>query len=230
MTVPALPAAWTLCFEMLFYAAATLILIDRRLLIPILIIFGICMAARSSSPIVQFLGNPLNLEFVLGVALAFAPRWRGAIWLIPVGASALVAAGFFAIAPMGGTMEFMIGSENFQRVLVYGVPAALIVYGTMQINSKPSVWTFLGDASYSLYLTHTLPISLLLVFWSRYPIAPPDVITAVGVIVSVLFAWRIYVRFELPLLKALGRVKAADGAPAKPEPSTAGRLPSTATP
>ena len=32
----------------------------------------------------------------------------------------------------------------FERVLVYGIPAAMIVFGTIQIEDKPSAWTLLG--------------------------------------------------------------------------------------
>ena len=101
-------------------------------------------------------------------------------------------------------MEFLSGEYGFQRVLVYGLPAALIVFGTMQIDAKPSVWTVLGDASYMLYLVHTLPITLLLMLWIAFPI-PPDLIIVSGVVVSVLFAWRMYIRFELPLREFLNR-------------------------
>ncbi|OBQ62620.1 hypothetical protein A8146_15975 [Mesorhizobium loti] len=204
MTAPALPAAWTLCFEMLFYAAATIVLIDRRLL-PVLVgIFGLAMIFRSAGPVPQFLGNPLIIEFGLGVALAYAPKWKSAVWCLPVGAVAMIAAGFIGAAPGGGTMEFLAGDNGFQRVLVYGLPAAMIVFGTMQIDAQPSAWTVLGDASYMLYLIHTLPITLLLMVWTAFPI-PPDLIIVIGTATSVLFAWRMYIRFELPLRKFLRR-------------------------
>ncbi|RUW85695.1 acyltransferase [Mesorhizobium sp. M1E.F.Ca.ET.063.01.1.1] len=204
MTAPALPAAWTLCFEMLFYAAATIVLVDRRLLPGVLGIFGLAMIFRSVGPVLQYLGNPLIIEFGFGVLLAYAPKWKSAVWCLPIGAVAMIAVGFVGIAPQGGTMEFLAGNEGFQRVLVYGLPAAMVVFGTMQIDAKPSAWTVLGDASYMLYLIHTLPITLLLVLWAAFPI-PPDLIIMIGVGTSVLFGWRMYIRFELPLRELLSR-------------------------
>jgi exopolysaccharide production protein ExoZ len=103
-------------------------------------------------------------------------------------------------------MELLAGDENFRRVLVYGVPAAMIVLGTMQIDAKPSAWTFLGDASYTLYLSHMLPIQLLLLWCMAHPMAP-ELTTVIGSLASVLFAWRMYVLFEIPLLEWLGRRK-----------------------
>jgi len=207
MTSPALLPAWTLCFEMLFYAAVTAVLIDRRLLSVGAGLFAAAMALRARGPIFQFLGNPIIFEFIFGVGLSYLPRWRPAVWCLPLGAAALVAAGFLGIAPpIEIHMELLAGDESFRRVFVYGIPAAMIVLGTMQIDAKPSAWTFLGDASYTLYLTHMLPIQLLLLLWTAHPIAP-ELAIVIGSLVSVLFAWRMHVAFEIPLLKLLGRQK-----------------------
>jgi exopolysaccharide production protein ExoZ len=204
MTTPALTVAWTLCFEMLFYAAVTAVLVDRRLLSFCVGLFAAAIALRARGPIFQFLGNPIIFEFIFGLALSYLPRWRPAVWCLPIGVAALVASGFLGIAPPVATMELLAGDENFRRVLVYGVPAAMIVLGTMQIDAKPSAWTFLGDASYTLYLSHMLPIQLLLLWWTAHP-GSPELNIAIGSLVSVLFAWRLYVAFEIPLLKLLGR-------------------------
>ena len=202
MTAPILLVAWTLCFEVLFYAAATLVLIDRRWAYALLAAYGLAFALRPFGPLFQFLGNPIVLEFLFGVAIAHAPMRREAVWLIPVGAAGLAAAGLFGVAPFGGTLKYLMGVDALQRVIVYGVPAALIVYGTMQIRAKQSAWTYLGDASYSLYLTHPLPVSALLTLWTAYPI-PADLIVVVGMITSVLVAWRVHELFEKPVLAAL---------------------------
>ncbi|HXE26467.1 MAG TPA: acyltransferase [Roseiarcus sp.] len=214
MTSPALTAAWTLCFEMVFYAAVTLVLLDRRLLTVCAGGFAAAMALRARAPIFQFLGNPIIFEFIFGVALSCLPRWRPAVWCLPIGAAALVGAGFIGIAPPIAEMELLAGDANFQRALVYGVPAAMIVFGAMQIDARPSAWTFLGDASYTLYLSHMLPIQLLLMWWVAHP-AAPEVIIVAGALASVLFAWRIYVLLEIPLLRWLGR---RNHAPSAAEP------------
>jgi exopolysaccharide production protein ExoZ len=73
------------------------------------------------------------------------------------------------------------------------------VYGTLQLQARESVWTYLGNASYSLYLTHIFTLNVLLVLWRIYPIQP-DLIILIGISVSVLFAWRIHERFEKPIM------------------------------
>jgi hypothetical protein len=80
---------------------------------------------------------------------------------------------------------------------------ALIVYGTMQIEAAPGTWTYLGDASYALYLTHTFIITPLLPLW--IPI-PADAIIAFGVTASVIFAWRVHELIEKPILARLLRL------------------------
>jgi exopolysaccharide production protein ExoZ len=215
MTAPALPAAWTLCLEMVFYAAVTLVLIDRRLLSLVIGAFAVAMAFRARAPVLQFLGNPLIFEFMFGVALSFLPRRRAAVWCLPIGAAALLAAGFTGVAPGDRpVLDWLIGDESFRRVLIYGLPAAMIVLGAMQIDARPSVWTTLGDASYTLYLAHMLPMSLLLLVWWKAHPAAPALIIAVDSLAAVLFAWRMYARFEIPLLAWLGRRASGAGEPA----------------
>jgi exopolysaccharide production protein ExoZ len=204
MTAPALTVGWTLCFEMLFYASAALVLVERHWAFIILGAYGVAFLLRPIGPIFQFLGNPLILEFLLGVAISFAPSWRLGIWGIPIGAILLAGAGLMGIAPTGETTDFLLGRESLQRVLIFGIPAAFIVYGTLQIKARESVWTYLGDASYSLYLSHIFPLSILLALWMKFPI-PPDLIILIGISAALLFAWRIHERVEKPIMAALKR-------------------------
>jgi len=217
MTAPILPVAWTLCFEALFYAAFALVLFDRRLLYLVLGLFVVSMLLRHHGPIFQFLGNPLILEFMMGVALAYLPAKRAGIWGVVVGAILLVAAGSAGVAPTGETVEFLEGDGAFLRVLVYGVPSTMIVYGVMQIDVKESFWTEMGDASYSLYLTHTLLVTALLPLWIAYPL-PPDLIIVIVVLACVLFGWRVHLRVEKPIIKLLQRYYRSHLGNAAPSP------------
>jgi exopolysaccharide production protein ExoZ len=204
MTVPALAVGWTLCFEMLFYACAALVLVDRRWAFAIIGAYGIAFLLRPIGATFQFLGNPLILEFLLGVAISFIPGWRPGIWGIPIGAIMLAVVGLVGIAPTGGTMDFLLGNEGLPRVLVFGIPAAMIVYGTLQVQARKSVWTYFGDASYSLYLSHSIILTLLVSLWMKVSI-PPDLIILAGIMAALLFAWRIHELFEKPIMATLKR-------------------------
>jgi exopolysaccharide production protein ExoZ len=75
----------------------------------------------------------------------------------------------------------------------------------MQIEAAPSTWTYLGEASYALYLTHTFIITPLLPLWIKFPI-PADAIIAFGVTASVIFARRVHELIEKPILARLRRL------------------------
>ena len=212
MTAPSLEVGWTLCFEMLFYAAAGLVLAGRRWVYLLLGAYGVAFILRPASPVFQFLGNPLILEFMFGVAIAYLPRWRRGTWALMFGIALLIGIGLLGAIPFGGALDFLVGSKDIvgrdglYRVLVFGVPAALIVYGTVHIEARGSVWTYLGDASYSLYLSHPLLLAELQRIWMSFP-APPDIIIAVGVAASVTFAWRVHELIEKPTLSAMRRLR-----------------------
>jgi exopolysaccharide production protein ExoZ len=177
MTASLLPSAWTLSFEMLFYFSATLVLYNSRWLYVLVGLYALTFWMRPLGPIFQFLGNPLIIEFLFGVAVAYAP-------------------------PQGKALDFLTGQENLQRVFVCGLPSALIVYGFMQIRARESVWTYLGDASYTLYLFHPFLLLLLPALWLMVPVQS-DLTVIIGVAASVLLAWRIHVLIEKPILRAI---------------------------
>jgi exopolysaccharide production protein ExoZ len=204
MTAPVLEVGWTLCFEMLFYIAATLVLVRRSWIFAIIAAYAAALVLRPIGPVFQFLGNPIILEFFLGAVIACAPAWRLGAWALPCGAIMLACTGLIGIAPSGGTLDFLYGHEAFWRVLIYGIPASMIVYGTLQIRAQESVWTYLGNASYSLYLTHTFPLTALLALWTVNPI-PADLIIVIGITAALLFAWRIHERVERPIMTLSAR-------------------------
>jgi exopolysaccharide production protein ExoZ len=199
MTAPVLQVGWTLCFEMLFYISAALVLVQRRWLVAIIGAYAVALALRPVGPVFQFLGNPIILEFFFGAIIACTPLWRPGVFVMPFGFVALVCVGLIGVAPTWGALDTVYGREAFWRVLVYGVPAAMIVYGTLQAKVGESVWTYLGNASYSLYLTHTLPLSVLFVLWRIHPM-PADLIVLIGILAALLFAWRVHERVEKPIM------------------------------
>jgi exopolysaccharide production protein ExoZ len=204
MTPPLVMTGWTLCFEVLFYAAAMLVLVDRRWLYALLGLYATAMIFRSAGPVLQFVGNPIIAEFLIGASLIYAPRSRLALLALPIGAALIILAGPLGIAPQQSRMDGLLGAYGFERLFIYGVPAALIVYGTLQIEAKPSVWTYLGDASYCLYLVHYQLLRALSHLWALFPL-PVNFSLAASVTVAVLFACLIHEQLEKPILRALGR-------------------------
>lgn len=178
--VPYLKAAWSLCYEMLFYMAAATALVTgkgRWLIAAFLVLFAANLVAPS--PLAGFLGYPLIFDFLFGLAitrLSLTAR---------VGAPALLAG--MAIIPFAPAVLFaddIIGRSDWTvvaRVLWWGIPSALIVYGALSLErfATSKVAILIGDASYAIYLTH------LLVWTFVHGLVGIPIALAAGVVVHV---------------------------------------------
>jgi exopolysaccharide production protein ExoZ len=155
---PILGVGWTLCFEMLFYAAFALALATRWW-VPVCAFAIVLLAPKSGNALIEYLGSPLIMEFLLGALIWRLPR------NFTAGAFAL-AAGIlaFALAPVWFGAE-AFGAPAFTRMICWGIPSALLVYGALALDkhfAAPAfaLPLFLGDASYSIYLFHRIVAQL----------------------------------------------------------------------
>ena len=184
---PALGVGWTLSFEILFYLGFALALATRAVF-P-LVIYGLCLAMGSESRhiLFWFVGSPLVFEFLLGVAIA---RMRQ----VPALGAAMVGAGllWFALVP-ATYYDQAFGNGAFLRVLSWGLPAAMIVYGAWSLEEWFGGPVFalpflLGCASYSIYLFHPL-------IFLRFEGVP-------GVLLSAVTGIGMYLMVERQLMRA----------------------------
>lgn len=166
------PVAWTLRFEVLFYALFLLCIVERRLFLPIMIglatlpIAGYCLAGFDNHSIVLL--NAQLAQFALGVfigRLYARQRLRHPLAVASLGAVLFIAAYGRGIV-LGNAAGWGLVS-----VLLLGLASSLVVYGLAcaeqsgRISAPPSlVW--LGDASYSIYLVHLPALSLLAKAWT----------------------------------------------------------------
>ncbi|EIZ78463.1 capsular polysaccharide biosynthesis O-acetyl transferase [Novosphingobium sp. Rr 2-17] len=228
--LPVLFMGWTLNYEVFFYFAFALALPIRRgrlrLLAISLVLVALVLAGRlwhpASAPLVTYT-DPLLMEFVAGMWLsqlyaAMPPRANPR----PVLLSAVVAlATGFAVILFKDDLW-----PHAPRILAWGAPAVLIV-GTalaldrlgLKLSSQPLM--LLGDASYSLYLTHPLVIKAVTLVYRRLDIASSGVhlvmmlaACALCIIVAVL----VHLFIERPLMNALRRLLLPQPAPSKKLP------------
>lgn len=156
--VPVLQVGWTLSFELLFYAAVALVIVSR-LWVPLLLFCGLMIGALSTqSSLIHFLGNPIALEFLLGAMVARLPR-RMAFGLVSLAGLSLL----LLTAPIAGSARDTLADPWFAlaRVGQWGIPAAMILWGTLCLEPilafpKFDGLVLAGDASYSIYLFHPL--------------------------------------------------------------------------
>ena len=162
---PLVGQGWTLNYEMYFYVvfAIGLFLPRARAVAWMSLMFAmLCFEGRNvttASPALYTWTDGLVLEFMLGVfvGLAWLRGWR----LPPVLRVLAVAAGFALAA-----MKF-----SGPVALVSGLPASLVLVGFMlgpqpAITAAGATLALIGDASYSLYLTHTFILRALSRAWT----------------------------------------------------------------
>jgi peptidoglycan/LPS O-acetylase OafA/YrhL len=216
--IPLLGVGWTLNYEMFFYALFALaLLLPRMAAVPFLCatLFFIGVAGREvstpSDPI-RFWFDPIVIEFTFGMALALV--YRCAIILPSALRIFLVVA---AIATIISTQRQIGGAgvPSGYRALFWGVPAAMIfaaaVFGPRQKpeGSMYRAFASIGDASYSIYLLHTL-IASIAILWGRHLDSfPLNKVLAVGFFGTILVSLITYRFIERPaatLLSQLPRI------------------------
>lgn len=208
LITPVIIPGWTLNFEMYFYLIfGSLLLLQEKLRIPALaIVFAVIFVITNYGPLdgvlAKFYGNAIVFEFLAGVVIAklfldkrLLPRSLAAV-LVPIGFIALVA---------GDAVHL-----DVPRVISAGVPAAAIIYALVSLDfSKIREFRFLhllGDASYSLYLTHVFTLVAVRLLYRFQPLEwlnNGSAYLTICLISSVLVAFVSYWLFEKPVAEFL---------------------------
>lgn len=160
-------AAWTLTFEVYFYAVTTLSILiwPTRILIVLLgwfaMVGGATLLATTCGVAIplDYVFAPILLEFLLGIlvgTLVEQRRVRFPILAIIIGALWIML-GAWALSQDGGRAA----QSYVLRLGCWGLPAGLIVYGVLALETSgraimPALLQYLGDASYSIYLWHAV--------------------------------------------------------------------------
>lgn len=162
---PLLIAGWTLNFEMFFYAvfACALLVARRYRALAVCTILGalvmLPLLVAISGATAHTYTSPLLIEFMIGCLLGVMyergalPRPQVAAFLLVTGCGLLLTSGMLSAA-----------SLDVSRFFHWGLPAFLIVTGALGLESTLKEWRapmLLGDASYSIYLTHGVVLSVM---------------------------------------------------------------------
>ena len=212
---PPLVVGWTLAYEMLFYLIVTLAIAWRMPLLRfcagilvILSLVGLVIPHRWGG--LTYLADPIELEFLAGMLIAAgAERLRRLPAAVPLLLAALAPA-LLSASPIL-LVEFMP-----RRVLVWGIPGALLVLAAVALESRfafsrQRVLLLLGDASFSLYLTHTFIVPAVRVLFTRLNLEGTFsmiLFFATGLLVCLAVAIVFHLYVELPVLNWLSRRRA----------------------
>jgi exopolysaccharide production protein ExoZ len=204
---PLFVPGWTLAYEVFFYllVSATLLL-PRQFRSAVILLALFLVAMTYAHPKVglglRYFSNLRLLEFAAGYLLY---QHHAKITLESWRAGLLVAVGFFTIFIM-----FYNGEAN--PFINWGVPSVLVVLGALKLNlsSQRLPWRVmgvLGDASYSIYLSHLFVLSGILAFgisittWRGF-----IVYLAVSLVACAVAGVVIHKLVELPMLGFLRRL------------------------
>ena len=217
---------WTLNYEIFFYACfSAALLFSRRtgvlLLAAILATFvGVNYFVSLPSPI-GYWADSLILEFVLGMMIALAVQ-------AGVGMPRLLTGAFVTVG-----VSLLIASDHWlevPRVIALGLPSALIVGGlaladyTAKAGPTERALSFLGDASYSIYLVHPLAITLPRRLFPHFidPATSPWLYAGLLVVTVLIAAVIVHLLFERPITRFLQRRIASHQARPEAAPRTHG--------
>lgn len=206
---PLLIPGWSLNYEMLFYVIFALALViapaSRALRFWLIasVLTAIVIVAELTMnwfDVMNFYANPMIFEFVAGILLGMCWRQglvrRSPLWL------AVLLAGFLLLWPNVG-----LGRAGTMA------GATLIVAGAVFLPPLPhNPLSTLGDASYSLYLTHAITLRALAYFWGGlFTSSPWQLFVATGVAAALVVAFLMYRFFEVPVTARLKRLSVSRG-------------------
>jgi peptidoglycan/LPS O-acetylase OafA/YrhL len=161
---PVLDVGWTLSLEMFFYLIFAIALFFEfdppTVVLPVMCVLAALSGLRSAhSPAIFALCDPIVLEFAAG--LVVARLWmKGSIVRIPT--IVMVAIGGAGIL----CLSLAPAINPFERALVFGSAATATLASAVSLERIvgpriPKFFLSVGEASYSLYLTHGFVLPLV---------------------------------------------------------------------
>ena len=206
---PIVGQGWTLNYEMLFYVVfAGAVAASRRLAVAATALFLIGLVfighvVDGLPTAVAYWADPIVIEFIFGMGIALA--YREGLRMPRMVAVAFIVVGFclFVFFPTGGS----------PRALVWGIPSALIVMGSVfgHFTLDSQAWRIpiiVGNASYALYLVHSFAVRGTLFGAKALSLdvtKAPWLYLFVALCAAILLAIVVHYTLERPLIDALRR-------------------------
>jgi peptidoglycan/LPS O-acetylase OafA/YrhL len=224
--LPLLNVGWALIHIMYFYLAFTLILFGPERQLPkLLVVWALAvvfgnLAYRSivhAGPManVKLITHPLTLEFIGGCMVARLIHGGNRAH----GVKILVLGTVLLLAGMSLYQAWFPGAipKGWLRAALFGLPYILVVYGAvaLEIDSArlfPRFLNFVGDASYSIYLSHVLVLSVIGRAWNVFSMRGPFdniIMILFAVIVVIIFGRGSYRIVEVPILSFTRRLRSS---------------------
>lgn len=209
---PIIVPGWTLNIEIAFYVLFAVTLRVREAARPYLLallLAALFLSARTifaGTPL-QFYGTNLLAEFMAGVILAkclsYIPVKRAGRWAL------LLAVSFAAL------LWFDANRPALPQSISLGIPAFLCVVSAVQIERcgslrRSRLLSLLGDASYSIYISHVFVIPGMRLIWGRVgldmAVGQGAPFVGVTMLAAAVFGIVVHLMLERPLLSGVNRI------------------------
>jgi exopolysaccharide production protein ExoZ len=215
---PLVRQGWSLLPEMFFYIlfATSLLLPKRHVLtalttvLGLLAIIGLWTGLYQTSPAASVYLSPQHLEFLAGCWLHKAWEQKTE-WFRPAYGVAAITACFAIFAAI---IHHVPGPE---RVFIWGIPSLLLVGGMLALEKvlpRLSPLMLLGNASYSIYLTHSFSLRFFMEMfrpapgWTGIANLVVSLAALLGVLAGVaLVGVLVHFALERPIAQGLKRIK-----------------------
>ncbi len=180
--LPLLAVGWALIYVVYFYCGFTLLMFAPEKQLTNLLILWILLVVSGSllhehlelikpTATIRLITHPFISEFIAGCIVARLIQ-KGmkshGLAAVALGIVLLLTGSFiFSSASLGRAPKMWL------RVAMYGIPWAIAAYGAVTIEASstivfPKFLRFIGDASYSIYLSHVLVISAIGRLWAIF--------------------------------------------------------------
>jgi peptidoglycan/LPS O-acetylase OafA/YrhL len=200
-----LSVAWTLSYELLFYAVFSLAILHKRFGYFAFVVWqvAVLLANLNGSPATFFL-QLINFDFLFGVAVAWSPISR-----FGKRCTALGLVGFLVAASAAALNATLM--QTRLSVFVFGLSSALVVYGLKCVEAiplqMPAFLMLLGASSYSIYLVHYPVIGLCSALLPGFSKMSPEMVFALLFVAGCGAGVVFYKLVESPMLQYFRRSK-----------------------
>jgi exopolysaccharide production protein ExoZ len=210
-----LGVGWSICYEMYFYLLfAAFMLVPKRFAMAgmacVILLGALLEHVVAVPPFAQVALSALPLEFLAGCLLAKC-YLRGVF--LPRAIAIAAVAGGCALIYWSGTADVVASGRDSWRVVYFGLPAICVVAGLLSLDARgwirfPRLAISIGDASYSLYLSHQFLLFAIGKGWKMLGLherLPAIAFLTVAVTISVFAGMLAYRWFERPVTRWLNQ-------------------------
>ena len=221
--LPIVMVAWSLIHELWFYLIFALLLnFNKRLLLPtlvlwaVIVIFGNLILKNSDlSAYTKIAFHPYTLEFIIGAIVAIFVYSKHSVKVPQKTIMAILAA-----VPVGLVIAHknnVVIDTGLIRFFTFGMLFGLLVLSLAMLEIRKKIYfpkslVFIGDISYTVYLSHILILSAVGRIWFM---AGPNstklydnfLVLLIMLIVVFLYGWFGYRYTEQPILSLSHRLR-----------------------